>query len=196
VLDLRILRLTDEKAFPAQLQRQIGEYTRGLRLGAVDRKEAYLGLKNIQEFLPNDKKLAATVEELEYDLGVKPRPLPQEKIRESTRLTAQATANYRKDVPETFQPSLRLLALALSANPNNEEARRLRTAILIRSGSPVEGALSKQALSDYLRAKDLLNSGSINEAKIIVDRLMRDPKNSAYPPLVELKGKIDARLGI
>jgi hypothetical protein len=195
-LDLQILRLNDEKAFPVVLKNQVSLYLKNLDKGAMTKPEAYNSLSGLVEFLPNDTKLKTTVEQLAYDLGVKERPLDPAKIRESQQLTQQAAANYRKEVPETYAPSLRLLERAVTLNPNNEEARKLRTAILIRSGTAVEGALSKQALADYLHAKDLLNSGSINEAKIIVDRLMREPKNAAYPPLVDLKGKIDARLGI
>jgi hypothetical protein len=197
VLDLKILKVSDEKEFPAQLNNQITLYTDMAKSPQFDKKrEAYIGLKNIQEFRPNDAGLAKTIQNLEYDLGVKPRPLPPEKIAESNRIYQQALGLFKKDVPETYKDTLALLNQSLTSNPNNANARQLRTSIQLLLGGNVEGALSPEAYADYIKATDFLNSGSITDAKIIVDRLMRDPKNSTYPPLLKLKGKIDARLGI
>ncbi len=194
ILELKILRLTDEKAFPSQLMAQKDGYMKGLKEKSISDRDAYLGLSNIQEFLPNDKELAKTIDELAIKIHLKPEPRSQAQLNESARLYKQANDNFKREQPVTYQPSLRLLDKSLAANPNNEEARKLRTTILLRSGSPVEG-LSRQALADYVKAKDLLNSGDLSGAKIIVDRLWRDPKAANYPPLMELKNKIDARAG-
>ncbi len=194
ILDLRILKLTDEKAFPSQLMAQKDGYMKGLKEKSISDREAYLGLSNIQEFLPKDTALAKTIDELEIKIGLKPEPISQARLNKSVNLYQQAYNNYRKEEPITYQSSLKLLDQSLEANPNNDKARKLRTTILMQSGSQVEG-LSRKNMADYLKAKDLLNSGSIRDAKIIVDRLWRDPKAANYPPLMELKNKIDARVG-
>lgn len=196
ILALKILNRSDEKAFPVQLQAQIAQYTQEMKSGKISKREAYLGLKDIQEFRPDDRALAATLSQLEIDIGLRAKPISPEQIRESNQAYQQAVDMYRANQPETYQPALQLLDKALDANPNNENARKQRTAILLRSGSPVQGAISSTALAEYLKAKELLNSGSVAEAKVIVDRLRQDPRNANYPPLVDLVIKINRALGI
>ncbi len=191
VLDLKIVQVTDEKAFPKKLKALTDGFIRDSKSpNLADKQAAYLGLKNIQEFLPKDAALAKIIKTLGQEIGVEAKPISQTNILKSTQLYQQAKANYNTRRSETWQPSIKILDEALTLNPNNEDARTLRKTILLRTGDIKEIPVKPSVAVEYSKAKEFFNKKDYISARQIVDTLLLEPGNSTFTPLVDLKQRL------
>ncbi len=197
VLDLKILKVADEKAFPAKLKAIENGFIKDSKSPTIDQKRAaYLGLKNIQEFLPNDAELARIIKVLGQEIGAEAKPISQANINESAKLTRQAEANFNPRKSETWDSSIKILDSALVLNPNNVQAQSLRRKILEQSGKAPPMSVSPKVLAEYSRIVDMFNKKDYQGAKMAMDTLLRDPKNTGITLLRDLEKRINSRLGI
>ena len=191
VLDLKIVKITGEKEFPSKLKALMDGFIRDSKSpNMADKQAAYLGLKNLQEFLPKDAALAKIIKSLGQEIGVEAKPISQANILKSTQFYQQARANYNTRRSETWQPSINMLDEALGLNPNNEDARTLRKTILLRTGDIKEIPVKPNVLAEYSKAKELFNKKDYISARQIVDTLLLDPSNATFTPLIDLKQRL------
>ncbi len=192
ILELKITRLTDESGFPGRLQALLKTYYADASSpNTTTKNNAYLGLKDIQEFLPNDKTLIAVISRLEIELGMRPPPISAADLKASDAAYLKAVAVYKKGAAETHAPALAYLDDALRLNPNNDKAKALRADI--NKNLPNPPPPSRRIADSYAKARDLLAANtpeSISEAKRIVDELWKDPENRKWNPLVKLYNQI------
>ncbi|MBN2737775.1 MAG: hypothetical protein JXR70_12395 [Spirochaetales bacterium] len=140
VLQLYILQKTNPPEFNSHVQEAKNEGQEAIKTssdvepGPTKKKEAYNKLKTLEALLVSDKDITAMILELEYQLGIKQRPLSAFARNESNRLVNQAKTII--DSRDTFQfPAAKtLLSQALSLNPNNDAAVNLLNAMLFTEG--------------------------------------------------------------
>ena len=79
-------------------------------------------------------------------------------------------------------------------NPNNNEAETLKDKISTKIGASTTNVLSAEEQALYNDAVVKLQRGYVDDANIIVNQLLQNPKNGSSKLIKELKKKIDARL--
>jgi len=202
VLQLMIKKQTDPAGFQKDATAQIATY---ISMGAdksnlQGQKTAYLAL---QDYSKLDPKFAAqtraTIQELEYTLGVARRPPTAQQIAQSNALVQQANLAQQQGTQEAYQSALGLLKQAMQVNPDSTDAVRLDGLIRTKMGSSALAALSPADTQSYNQAYSLFLSGAYQDA---YDRVMaiwgdaRSPRNKTYGPLLRLKKRLEVQLNI
>lgn len=191
VLTLKIQQLSDPENFAASLTKFFNEAVKNRR---TNPQEAYADLKDIEEIKPDYPGLKRTIYNLEIALKIRIPPPDPKKIAESNRLYTQAYQIVIKNQVDLFPAALAQLNKAIELNPDNQKAVSLKDRIQIAAGGTIRTVLSSSALEQYKIAEDKYLAGNYFEALAIVERLLKDKKNQGYPPLLELKRRIEAKI--
>ena len=132
--------------------------------------------------------------ELEYQLGLKIRPPDPVVLAQSTSLVGQARGIFDQGEPDLFASAVTLLDQALELNPNNTQAITLKDRIQLSSGASTRTVLTTSDQAQFRRAEQAYIDGEYFEALRLVTLLLRNETNASYPPLIDLKRKIDSRI--
>ncbi len=191
VLALKIQKLSDPENFSASLTRFFNEAIKNQK---INPKESYADLKDIEEIEPNYPGLKKAIYNLEIYLGIRIPPPDPKKIAESERLYKQAYSIVLNNRIDLFPAALEELNRAIELNPNNEKAIALKDRIQIAAGGTVQTVLSSFAEEQYRLAENKYLAGKYLEALAIVEKLLQDKRNRNYPPLLELKKRIETKI--
>ena len=122
-----------------------------------------------------------------------PTPDPA-KIRESNELYQKAYAIVQSNVRSQFPIALEYLNKAIKLTPNNQQVTNLLDRIEAGMGGRTTTVLASAAQQQYKLAEEKYLEGSYYEALRIVNNLMKDKSSSQYPPLLELKRRIESKI--
>ncbi len=193
LLQLRIIELREGENFDRVFDRRFEDVV--AQRDAVDPMTTLTELEVLHEINPDYPGLEDMIVELEIELGIRPDPVTVAQEEQSNELLAQAQGIAGGGLGQD-RAAMQLLEEALDLNPQNSEAQALLDELRIRTGGQATVALSSTAEQQYRRAEALFVQGNVAQAYSIVQNLMQDDANAAYPPLQRLHRRITSRLGI
>ncbi|MCL2765819.1 MAG: hypothetical protein FWD40_11170 [Treponema sp.] len=191
ILDLRIEQFMDPAAFNASFEQRLRTAVSGTRVRSM---EAFADLLNLAEINPRYPNIRAIVTQAEIDMGFRPPPPNPVSVARSAELTVSASRILDGNQTAQYEVALAQLNEAISLNPANMEAPRVRDRLLSRMSVPGGIVLSSQDEADYQRALRELQAGNNLAAFALVQRLMQNPQNRNITKLVELQRRIQSVL--
>lgn len=187
VLSLQILKLKGEEEFALSLEQYFQVAV------AKPPSDAYVDLKDLQLIQPDYPGLAREIEKLEVRLGIIILPPDPEDIAASKEFYKMANDIFQKAQTDLFSVALVQLDESIKLNPDNSEAKELKDRIIIATGATVKTFLSSYAQEQFRLAEQNYVKGDYGAALSIVERLLLDKKNRGYPPLLDLKKRIEVK---
>lgn len=191
ILSLRIDQLKDKDSFAVKLTRY---YTDARRKISTNPQEAYADFKDLEQMNPDYPGLKKSIYDLEIILKIRIPPPDPAKLVESRELFNKARVIVERNQRELFPIALEQLNRAIELNPNNQLAIEYKDRIQIAAGERVQPVLNSIALKQYQLAEEKFLAGNYFEALAIVEKLLKDKVNRGYPPLIELKKRIETRI--
>ncbi len=191
ILSLRIDQLKDKDAFAEKLTRY---YNDARRKSNTNPQEAYVDLKDLEQIIPDYPGLKNSIYDLEIILKIRIPPPDPAKLAESRELFNKARVIVERNQRELFTIALEQLNRAIELNPDNQSAIEYKDRIQIAAGERVQPILGSVAQGQYRLAEEKFLAGNYFEALAIVEKLLQDEKNRNYPPLIELKKRIETRI--
>ncbi|SIP97918.1 hypothetical protein SAMN05920897_10271 [Alkalispirochaeta americana] len=193
ILELRIVQLRDADEFEDIFATR---YNQALaRLDQAGPLEVYSELEVLAEINPNYPGLQTQLRRLEIALNLRPDPADQQRIARARQLYGEAQRLARGSRDQVVV-AVSLLEDAVNLHPDNRDVRFLLDELRIRLGGRATAALSTADEQQYRRAETLFQQGQVVQALAITERLLSNPENQGYPPLVDLRRRIGLRLGI
>ncbi len=188
VLNLKINQYRD----PKQFEEVFGNDFRTARsLISSNPQKAYIDLRDLAAIYPNYPGLKAAITEAEYAAGIKVRPPDPQKLARSTELYKLAYDIVSRNVRSEFNVALSYLDEAISLNPNNNDAIRLKDRISTDVGGTASAVMSSADQQLYNEAVSEFTAGNYLKALIIVENLLKNPDNQRNPKLIDLKERIE-----
>jgi hypothetical protein len=195
ILGLRIEQVRDEKVFYQRFSELYNAAREKIRTGINEKKrEAYNDLRDLAAVLPDYPGLQKTIVDLEYDLGIRQRPVDTTKQRESDQYFRRALAIVRTDDRRQFRLAESYLKTAIELNPDNQQALELLDQVMIYTGGTAVYSLNTRDQAQYRLAEEKYRKGEYYVARDIVNKLLENEQNRRFAPLLELKRSIDSRL--
>ncbi len=196
LLMLKIDQLRDPEKFRKEFGQKIKEAVAKCRKPETQ-TEGYNALINYYSLDPDYKGLKETINDVEIELGMKAKPVDNSARARSNRLTQDAQTQYNRagNDQNRLNKALQTVNEAIRLNPNNMDAVRLKDRIATRLGGTTTIVLSSEDQALLTRAKNEYQAGRIDEANLIVLRILKNnPDNIRVKSVADLKKKIDARL--
>jgi len=191
ILSLRIDQLKDKDAFAEKLTRYYNDARRKI---SINPQEAYVDFKDLEQINPDYPGLKKSIYDLEIILKIRIPPPDPAKLAESRELFNKARVIVEKNQRELFTIALEQLNRAIELNPDNQAAIEYKDRIQIAAGERVQSILGSVAQDQYRLAEEKFLAGNYFEALAIVEKLLQNEKTRNYPPLIELKKRIEARI--
>lgn len=187
ILELRIEQFLDPAAFNATFEQRLRNAVAGTRVRSI---EAFADLQNLAELNPRYPNLRSILTQAEIDMGYRPPPPNPANIARSRELTTSASRIVESNATAQYEVALAQLNQAITLNPENTEATRVRDRLLSRMSVPGNLVLSSEDEADYQRALRELQAGNNLVALTLVERLMQNPSNRNITKLIELQQRI------
>ncbi|MCX7787136.1 MAG: hypothetical protein N2442_05525 [Spirochaetes bacterium] len=191
VLSLRIAQLKDRDGFATLFRTKFREAQAKM---ASNPQEAYIDLKDLEQIDPNFTGLKEAIYNAEIRLGIRIPPPDPKALAESEELYRAALRIVTGNVRAQFPIALEQLNRAIELNPENTKAIELKDRIQIDTGGQTSIVLSSVAEEQYRLAEKRYIEGNYFEALAIVQRLLQNKESKNYPPLLELKRRIESRI--
>jgi hypothetical protein len=191
VLALRIAQLKDREGFATLFRTKFREAQAKM---ATNPQEAYIDLKDLEQIDPNFAGLKEAIYNAEIKLGIRIPPPDPKALAESEELYRAALRIVTGNVRAQFPIALEQLNRAIELNPDNTKAVELKDRIQIDTGGQTSIVLSSVAEEQYRLAEKRYIEGNYFEALAIVQRLLQNKESKNYPPLLELKRRIESRI--
>jgi len=191
ILLLRIEQLRDPDRFRDVLDAQFRD---ALSKRETNPSEALNNLEVIKELSPNYPGLAAAISALRPRLGIERPPPSKEQKEEAQRLYKEALRTYQQNQRVLFPRALEQLNTAISLDPDYREAAALKDTLQVALGASRQAFLSSDDQRRFREAEGYFLNGQYPSAYQIVIDLLRNQRNQRYPPLLDLRAKIEARL--
>jgi len=188
ILDLRIEQFLDPAAFNASFEQRLRNAQ--TRIRQTRSMEAYAELVNLSEINPSYPNMRAIIIEAEIIIGIRPPPPNPADLARSRELTVAANRIYESRQTAQYPVALEQLREAISLNPENLEAPRIRDRIMNQTPLPGNTVLSSQDEAQYQLALRELQAGNNLTAYAIVQRLLQNPRNRNVQKVVELEQRI------
>lgn len=194
LLTLKINKLLDPAKFNEEFPVKI-QNAQEMFKNSETRQTGYTTICDYYDIDPNYKGLADIKEQMEYDIGIKQRPVDRSAITRSQRLTQQAQTIFNNaGTNETrLRQALDLVDQAIALNRNNNSAMILKDNITLKIGGNASAILSTEDENLYLQAVSLLQNNDVFGADTIVNQLLTKPQNANSKKIRDLKKRIDAR---
>jgi len=191
LLDLRIEQFIDPVAFNTSFAQRLQAAVAGTRNRSL---EAFADLQNLAEINPRYPNIRAIITQAEIDMGFRPPPPNPANLARSRELTASASRIVDLSLTAQYEVALRQLNEAITLNPDNAEAGRVRDRLLSRMSVPGTIVLTSEDEENYQRALRELNAGNNLVAFALVERLMLNPRNRNVQKVIELHQRIQSIL--
>ncbi|MCL2230666.1 MAG: hypothetical protein FWC01_06185 [Treponema sp.] len=188
ILDLRIEQFLDPVAFNASFEQRLRNAQ--TRIRNTRSMDAYAELVNLSEINPNYPNMRAIIIEAEIIIGIRPPPPNPADLARSRELTVTANRIFESRQTAQYPIALEQLREAISLNPDNMEAPRIRDRIMNQSPLPGNTVLSSQDEAQYQLALREVQAGNNLAAYVIVTRLLQNPRNRNVQKVVELEQRI------
>jgi hypothetical protein len=191
LLELRIDQQADPDAFAAAFKKRVDAAAAKRRTAP---QECYSELLDLYEINPKYSGLKALIQEVEYDIGVKLRPVDTTKTTQAAAIVAEVERIVSGKQVARYEYALGRLNEALQLDPNNSRVAPLKDRIQTEIGGQATVVLSAAAEQDYQRAVLELQKGNTINALAIVQSLLQDSRNKNSQRILELQRRIQARL--
>jgi tetratricopeptide (TPR) repeat protein len=191
ILELRIEQFTDPAGFNATFEQRLRTAINGTRQRSM---EAFADLQNLAEINPRYPRIAAILTQAEIDMGYRPPPPNPQDLTRSRELTASASRILEENITTLYEVALTQINEAITLNPENTDAARIKDRLLNRMSVPGAIVLTSQDEEEYQRAVRELQSGNNLVALAVVERLMQNPRNRNITKLIELQRRIQSVL--
>ncbi|MCL2481763.1 MAG: hypothetical protein FWF38_08635, partial [Spirochaetaceae bacterium] len=191
VLSLRIMQLKDQQNFNVLFRER---YNFAVQMIDVNPAEAYIILNDLRVIEPNYPGIAQVINRTEIRLGIRTAPPDPAKIREAETLYQRAFTIVSSNVRSNFPTALAYLNRAFELNPNDNRITTLKDRVQTEMGGSATVVLSNDAQQQYRQAEQEFVNGNFYVSLTIVERLLQDPRNRNYTPLLELKRRIESRI--
>ena len=192
-INLALLKIIDQDEYSTTIAELFDAISRGAG-GALQADLATLySLRQLEPDYPN---LEATIVELEISAGIRLPPISAEQIEEGNRLVTQAQSLIATGDDNSIDAGRELILRALVINPQNTAAQETLDDLRLSGDYFVEVSLNSDDVQLLNRAETFFSQGSVAQAFVIVENLWQNTSNRAYPPLVGLRRRVTARLGI
>jgi len=191
VLSLRILQYKDPANFDQLFRERFNE-----AVSKIDSnpRRAYIDLKDLEEIKPNFPGIRDAIYRTELKLGMRVPPPDPEKQRRSDELYRRAFEIVQGNVRAQFPIALEYLNEALKLTPESQKVTNLLDRVEAEFGGRTTTVLSSTAQQQYRIAEEKYIEGNYFEALRIVNQLLKDKNNQNYPPLLELKRRIESKI--
>ena len=187
LIELRIVQVRAQEEFPQVFQARFSQALQ--RAQAGEGFDALAELTALAEIDPNFPGLAQAIVNLEIQLNLRPNPVDTARAQAAAALLSQARS-LSNGTTDQVRRAIELLEQALVLNPDNNQATLLLDTLRIRTGGQATVALNTAAEQQFRRALTLFSQDSVLQARAIVQRLLADPENQSYPPLLDLQRRI------
>jgi tetratricopeptide (TPR) repeat protein len=191
ILELRMEQFMDPSAFNASFEQRLRTAITGTRQRSI---EAYADLQNLAEINPRYPGIRGILDQAEVDMGFRPPPPNPANLARSRELTASASRILDGNITAQFEVALAQINEAITLNPENAEATRVKDRLMSRMNVPGTIVLSSEDEEQYQRAVRELQAGNNLVALALVDRLLQNPRNRNITKLIELQRRIQAVL--
>lgn len=191
VLSLRILEYKDPANFDQLFRERFNEAAAEIE---TNPRQAYIDLQDLEAIRPNYPGIRDAIYRTELKLGMRVPPPDPEKQRKSDELYRRAFAIVQGNVRAQFPIALELLNEALKLTPESQKVTSLLDRVEAEFGGRTTTVLSNTAQQQYRIAEEKYIQGNYFEALRIVNQLLKDSNNQNYPPLLELKRRIESKI--
>jgi len=192
---LKINRIQNPAKFEEEFELKINAAIAGCRKKDTQ-LESYNLLMDYYNLVPDYKGLKDKIYNIQIELGMRQKPVDNSAATQAKKLTREAQRLFNSagnDVAK-LNNALAKINESLRINPNNNEAETLKDKISTKIGASTTIVLSAEEQALYNDAVVKLQRGYVDDANIIVNQLLQNPKNGSSKLIKELKKKIDARL--
>ena len=187
ILELRMEQFTDPAAFNASFEQRLRTAVAGTKQRSM---ESFADLQNLAEINPRYPQIRAIITQAEIDMGLRPPPPNPRDLARSRELTVSASRILEENITAMYQVALTQINEAISLNPENAEAMRVKDRLHSRMSVPGAIVLSSEDENEYQRAVREFQAGNNIIALALVERLMQNPRNRNITKLVELQRRI------
>jgi hypothetical protein len=191
VLSLRILQYKDLENFEQLFRQRFNEARSKI---ATNPEQAYIDLKDLQVINPDYPGIDQAIYDAEIRLGMRIPPPDPEDIRQANDLYQRAFSIVQGNVRSQFPIALEYLNRAIELTPDSQRITSLLDRVEAEIGGRTTTVLSNAAQQQYRTAEEYFIDGRYFEALRIVNQLLQDEANRQYPPLLELKRRIESNI--
>ena len=188
ILNLMISQYRDPEQFNQVFR---SDFIEARNLIGSNPQKAYIDLKDLEAINPGYPGLSAAITEAEYASGIKVRPPDPAKISRSKELYNLAFDIVSRNVRSEFAVAQSYLDEAISLNPDNQDAIRLKDRISTDVGGTAVAVMSSTDQQRYEEAVSEFTAGNFLKARIIVENLLQNPVNQRNPKLIDLKERLE-----
>ncbi|QEN07491.1 hypothetical protein EXM22_05620 [Oceanispirochaeta crateris] len=190
VLKLKIQQLKDPELFKITFDEKFKSSLSKLR---TETDIAYIDLKDLSAIQPDYPGMSKALYDAEIILGIRNPPPDLRALAESEDLYNRAYAIVEGNVRSQFPVALSQLDRAIVLNPENQDAITLKDRIQLDAGGQTTAVLTSAANARFKSAEEKYINGEYFEAYAIVQQLLNDQKTASYPPLQDLKRRIESK---
>jgi len=193
VLELKIDQLSDPDQFGVKFARMFNEAR--LKVDSkTDLTTAYSDLKDLEAINPRYAGLRALIERAEILLGFRQPPPDPKAIAQSRSLVQAAQRIFDSGQVAQFAFARTQLEQAITLDPNNEAASRLKDRIATYIGGDTAIVLSSAAEALYNDAVAFFTSGDYLNARTRLTRLVAIfPRGLSVQKVSDLDARLSAR---
>jgi hypothetical protein len=188
VLNLRISQYRNPEQFNEVFRK---DFQTAQKLITSNPQKAYIDLKDLETINASYPGLKTAITEAEYAAGIKVRPPDTAKLKRSTELYQLAYNIVSRNVRSEFSVALSYLDEAISLNPNNNDAIRLKDRIATDLGGTAVVVMTNTDQQKYDEAVIEFTAGNYLKARILVENLLKNPVNQRNPKILDLKERIE-----
>lgn len=194
-LNMKIDQQIDPEKFEKEFAAQVAEIQKAYN-SKTTTQETYAKLLDLYELNPKYKGLATLKDNIEYQIGIKRKPVDKTEQKEADNLVKQAQeliAKAGRD-EELLKQALVPLDKALEKNPNDVQAMQLKDEIQLRVGGKAAVVLSAEDENLFQMATTDYLNGNYRSAKSKVDSLLKKKTNQNSAKILKLQKQIEAQL--
>ncbi len=195
LLTLKINKQRDAKKFNEELSQKI-ELAKMMCQRKDSQQEGYANLLDYYDIEPNYKGLKELIYQVEIDIGIRQKPVDNSGAKRAEKLFAEAQKLFKSagDDPVKLEAALAKVDESIMLHSDNDAALNLKDQITIKIGGNTSVTLSTDDERLYRSAIAKLQANDIFGANIIVQELLKNPRNAKSQQIKDLKSKVDARL--
>jgi hypothetical protein len=195
-LRLQIKRILEPEEYRMEFEQELSRAEAVLSRGVqAEIQETYSALKDYELMEAENSRLENLIFNYEIALGLRLPPPSASEIAESRDKYALAADIFNKKQRDLYDTAIDLLNDALKLWPDNRNAEDLKDDILRNLGQTIQ-TLSSDDMRRLEEAERLFGDRDYTGSYRIVVELLKNPNNQNNDRIIELKGKLETRLGI